>query len=98
MLDLLPEMILCSLHLVALRIALDLGEDHVDLLHLKVYDIVHDALSPLHVLLELVEIELRLRREGVYDVAVQIEAKQTTAVVRTQGDLTTRIGAHRTEA
>ena len=98
MLNFLPKMILGGLHLIALRVALDLLQDEVNLLHLEVDDVIHDALGKLHMLLELVEIEFRLSGKRMIDVAVEVEAKQTAAVVRAEGNLTAGIGAHRAEA
>ena len=64
--NLLPQLALSSLNLLALGVALYLLHDGLNLLNLKVDDIVHDALSYSYVLLEEVEVEVCLGGEGVY--------------------------------
>ena len=97
-LDLLPQVHLGTLHLHRLGVGLHLLHDEVYLLQLQVYDVVHQSLGHLHVLLEQLIVEVGILREGFLHVAVQVDAQQTAGVVRTKGYLATRIGAHGTEA
>ena len=63
-----PKMILGPLHLLALRVFLNLIHNQVNLLHLQVHDVVHDALCHLHVLLELVVVEIGILRKRIHHV------------------------------
>ena len=65
---LLPQMIFGALHLHGLRIIVYLLHYLVDLLELKIHNVVHYALCQTHVSLELVEIEACIRSERIYDV------------------------------
>ena len=76
--DFLPQVILCPLHLIVLRVVFHLFHDALDLLQFKVHDVVHDTLSEGHVLRELVEIELGLRSEGIVDIRVEVDGKKPT--------------------
>ena len=88
---LLPEVILGVLDVVALRVVLYLRHDKVNLLQLQVDDVVHDALRLSYVLLEQLEVELRLLRERIFHVRVEIHREQTARVVRTERNLAARI-------
>ena len=97
MLDFLPQMVLGVLHVVALRIIFDLLHDQVDLLHLEIHNVVHDALGHANVSAKLVVIEARCGREGVLHIAIEIEAEQSTTVVGAEWNLATGIGRNRAE-
>ena len=84
-------MILCTLHLVNLRISLYLRHDEVDFLHLKVNDIVHHSLCELCMTLEQIHIETRMVCEWVDNIRIEIQRKESTAIVRTEWNLTTWI-------
>ena len=98
LLYLLPKMVFGTLHLVGLWILLYLLQYEVYLLHLKVHDIIHQSLRKLHMLSKLIEIERCLWSKWIVYIAIEIDAEQTTRVVRAQWNLATWICAHGTEA
>ena len=61
-----PQGHFATLHFITFRVALNLIHDTLNLLQLKVDDVVHDALGNGNVFLEEIEIEIGLRSEGVY--------------------------------
>ena len=95
---LLPEMILGLLDLIALGIVLDFIHNLVYLLHLQVYDVVHDALGGAGVTTEEVEVETGFGGKGIDHIAVKVDTQQSTAVVGTERYLATGIGTHCAEA
>ena len=97
-LDFLPQVQLGALHLHRLRVALHLLHDEVNLLQLQVNDVVHQSLGHLYMFLEQLIVEVSILREGVLHIAVQVDAQQSAGVVRTQGNLTTRIRGNGAEA
>ena len=66
--NLFPKMIFGTLHFIALGVFLYLVHDKVYLLHLQVNDVVHDTLCHLHMLLELVVVEVGILGEGVHHI------------------------------
>ena len=98
LLDFLPQMILCAFHLLALRVALHLLHDLVDLLKLQVHNVIHQALGHGHMLAEQFVVEVSILRKRVHHIRVEVDAQQTTRVVGTERNLAAGIGAHRTEA
>ena len=97
-LDLLPEATLGILHVLCLWVAVDLGDDAVDLLQFQIYDIIHDALGHLSMSAEGVEVKVRLGSEGVEDVGVEVECEQAATVVGTEWYLAAGVGAGRPES
>ena len=80
------------LHLLALRVAVDLLQDEVNLLLLEVDDVVHETLCQTHVLAEALEIERSLRRKRVVNVTIEIDGQKTATVVGTERNFAARIG------
>ena len=98
MLYLLPEVLFGFLYLITLRIAGYLCQDEINLLHLQIHDVVHDALCQLSVTAELLEVESGLGSERMLYVAVEVEAEQTAAIVGAERYLAAGVGAHSAEA
>ena len=82
-------MILCTLHLIHLRIGLYLRQDEVDFLHLKVDDVVHQSLCKLCMTLKQIHIEACMVCEWVDNVWIEIQRKESTTIVWTEWNLTT---------
>ena len=89
LLNLLPKMILCTLHLINLRVSLYLRHNEVDFLHFKVDDIVHQTLCELCMTLEQFHIEACMISEWVDNIRIEIQRKESTAIVRAEWNLTT---------
>ena len=97
-LNLLPQMILGVLYVIALWVVADLIHYEVNLLKFKVDDVVHDALCLGYMLLEEVEVEACLRCKWILDVCVEVDGKQSARVVRTERYLAAGVGADGLEA
>ena len=76
-LNLLPQMILGTFYLLALRVFLYLRHDEVYLLHLKVHNVVHYALSQSHMLAEQVVVEVRILGERILNVTEKVYRQQS---------------------
>ena len=87
-----------AFHLVVFGVGGDFGQNRVNFLNLKVDDVVHHALGDGHVLREQLVVEACLRREGVVDVAVEVDGDEAAAVVGTQRNLAAGVGAQGLEA
>ena len=74
---LLPQVILCALHLVALRVGLYLGHYLVYLLKLHVHNVVHYALSQGYMLAEQFIIEICLVCERINHIRIKVDRQQT---------------------
>ncbi len=96
--DLLPQLELHAAHLLVLGIVVDLGDDLLDLLQLQVDDVVHHAHGHADMAAELVEVEARLRGEGLLDIAQQVERQQAARVVGAERNLAAGVGRNRHEA
>ena len=96
-LDLLPQMIFRALHFLTLRIVHYLIHNKVDLLQLQIHDIVHQALCQTDMFAEQVKVKVCIFRKRVDHITEEVDAQQAAGVIRTQGNLSARIGAHRTE-
>ena len=81
-LDLEPQVALGRLHFLGLGVAVNLFENQVNLLHLEVDDVVHDALGFADMLLEQFKIEFGLWCEGILYITVKVDGQQTATVVR----------------
>ena len=97
-LNLLPELKLYTANILILRVALNLRDDKLNLLKLKVDDIVHKVHSLCDMLLEEVEVELCLLGKGVLYIAQEVERQETAAVVGAQRNLATGVGRYGAEA
>ena len=97
-LNFLPKMEFGALHLIALGVLLDFLHDEVYLLQLKVHDIIHDSLCLGHIRAEFLIVEISLRSKGVHHIRVKVQAKQSAGVIRTERNLSTRIGRYGPEA
>ena len=75
-----------------------LFDDGLDLLELQIDDIVHDAHRGRDVAPELAEVERRLFRERLVDIAVQIDRQQAAAVIRAERNFAAGIRRDRPEA
>ena len=69
-LDLLPKMALRALHLHRLRIGVNLRQYLVDLFQFKIYDIIHDTLGHLHMLLKEIEIKLCMISKRIFHIRI----------------------------
>ena len=72
-----PEIQFGVLHLVGLGIILDFLDDGVDLLHLEVDDVVHDALGLAYVSREQSEVKLGILSERVDDIRIEVHCHET---------------------
>ena len=86
------------LHLIILRVSLYFLQYQFNLFQLEVDDVIHDALSQLHMLLEQLKIEICIFSEWVHHVRVQVDSQQTAGVIRAQRNLTTRVGSYCAES
>lgn len=91
-------MVFGKLHLVVLRVVLHLFDDAVNFFLLQVDDVVHEALSQLHVTFEEFKVECSLGRKGVLYVGIEVDGQQAAAVVGTEGNFAAGIGRHGFEA
>ena len=98
LLDLFPEVHLGTFDLHRLRVAFYLLHDQVYLLQFQVDDVVHQSLGLLHMLLEQLIVEIGVLLEGILHIGIEVDAQQSAGVVGTEGNLTARIGADRTES
>ena len=91
-LDVEPEVALHALDVVAFGVAVDFGEDFVDLFKFEVDEVVHEALCLGDVVAEFIEIERGFGSEGVVDIAVEVDGDETAAVVGAEGDFAAGVG------
>ena len=94
----LPKMQLCALNFIRLWVAANLFHYQLYLLKLQVDDVVHDTLGGCDMLLKQVVIEVCVLGERIYNVRIEVDGKQTARVVRTEWNLSARIGRHSAEA
>ena len=90
-----PQMHLGSFHLITLRVTCYLLHYQVNLLQLKVNNVIHKTLSYRHVFAELFKIEASLVRERILHIIIKIDTEQTTAVIRTKRYLSTWVCTYR---
>ena len=76
LLDLLPQVILSTLHFRVLRVVIHLVHNLVNLLQFQVHDIVHQALSHGHMLAEQLIVEVRILRKRIHHIRVEVDAEQ----------------------
>ena len=95
---LLPQGELYAADVEVFRVVFYLVVDDVYLFEFEVDDVVHQSHGRLHMAAELVEVELRLRGEGVVHIAVQVYRQQAAAVVGTERNLAAGVGGYRAEA
>ena len=96
--DLEPELLFHAFHVLTLGIALDLGQDGVNLLQLQVDNVVHQPLRVLHMLAEARHVEDRIVGERVIDVAVEVHGDEAAAVVGTERNFAAGVGGDGLEA
>ena len=94
-LNLLPKVVFCALHLITLRVVFNLLHDEVYLFEFQIHNVVHYSLGNSHVFGKLVEVEIGLFGKRINHIAKQVYAKQAAAVVRTERNFATRVGANR---
>ena len=91
----LPQTDLNTLHLVIFRIRCNFLKNSINFLQFQINNIVHQALSDSHMFLEQLVIKIRVFLERIYHVRIQVNCQQTTWVIRTQRNLSTRIRGNR---
>ena len=91
-------MVFCALHLITLRVVFYLLHDEVYLFEFQIHNVVHYSLGNSHVFGKLVEVEIGLFGKRINHIAKQVYAKQAAAVVRTERNFATRVGANRAKA